>query len=298
MVALEADRNNPVPLYLSGWALAKSGDTSIGSQRMARAHLIPLSDQGARFDLYEALLERKLTAEATRERDVILRTAESRSWRWSEALRRAGDEAHAAGDAARAADLWERAFLDNNSEETKFVEPWANVSMPALVRRTRAVGLIHAGDVAAGVREAEASLAMSPGDADCLIDVVSALDAAGHKDDADALYESGVARYRQLCEAYPKSGPLHNLYAWAAAKCRRELDAALAHAKRAVELQPTNTASLDTLAEAHFQRAEVADAISVMRRCVELEPDDARHKEQLQRFRSALAGAATRPLAR
>jgi tetratricopeptide (TPR) repeat protein len=293
--AWQADRGNPVPLYLSGWALAQSGETSIGGQRMARAHLIPLSDQNARFDLYETLLERKRTAEATRERDVILRTAEFLSWRRSEALRRAGDEAHAAGDAARAADLWERAFLDNNSEQTKFVEPWANVSMPALVRRTRAVGLIRAGDVAAGVREAEASLAMSPGDADCLIDAVNALDETGHKDDADALYARGVDRYRKLCDAHPKSGPLHNLRAWAAAKCRRELDGALAHARRAVELQPTNTASLDTLAEAHFQRGEFAEAISVMRRCAELEPDESHHKEQLERFGKALAAAATRP---
>ena len=101
-----------------------------------------------------------------------------------------------------------------------------------------------------------------------------------------------------MCEAYPKSGPLPNLYAGAAATCRRELDVALAHAKRAVELQPTNTASLDTLAEAHFQREEIADAISVMQRCAELEPADSRHKEQLERFRAALAAAATRPSAR
>jgi tetratricopeptide (TPR) repeat protein len=259
---------------------------------MARAHLLPLSDQNARFDLYEALLAKKLTAEAGREHAAILRTAEFLSWRRSEALRRAGDEAHAAGDAARAADLWERAFLDNNSEQTKFVEPWANVSMPALVRRTRAVGLLRAGDVAAGVREAEASLAMSPGDVDCLIDAVTVLEETGHRDEADALYRRAIEPYRKLCDAHPNSGPLHNLYAWAAAKCRRELDAALRHAKRAVELQPANTASLDTLAEAHFHRGEFDDAIRVMQRCAELEPEEPRHKEQLERFRKGKAGAS------
>ena len=227
---------------------------------------------------------------------MILRTAEFLSWRRSEALRRAGDEAHAAGDAARAADLWERAFLDNNSEQTKFVEPWANVSMPALVRRTRAVGLIRAGDVAAGLREAEASLAMSPGDADCLIEVVTALDddrAQGRRRRAVRARRRAVpqavrrrTRRAARCTTSTPGPP---------AKCRRELDAALAHAKRAVELQPTNTASLDTLAEAHFQRGEFAEAISVMQRCAELEPDEPRHKEQLERFRKALAGAATRP---
>ena len=101
-------------------------------------------------------------------------------------------------------------------------------------------------------------------------------------------------RYAKLCETYPQSGPLHNLYAWAAAKCRRQLDAALAHARRAVELQPTNTASIDTLAEAHFQRGEFAEAIVAMARCAELEPNERRHKEQLERFRKAQENAATK----
>ena len=284
------DRANPVPLYLSGWSLSQAGDASTGKQRIDRARLIPLCDQNLRFDLFEALSERKLTEEAKQERALILRTAEFLSWRRSEALRRAGDEAHAAGDFLAAADLWERAFLDNNSELARFVEPSANVSMPALVRRARALGLIKAGKVADAVREADACLAMSPGDADALIEIVTAFDAAGHKAEADILYKRVAGAYAKLCDAYPGGGPLHNLYAWSAAKCRRELDAALAHAKRAVTLQPTNTASLDTLAETHFQRGELTEAIVVMSRCVELEPDEPRHKEQVERFRKA-AGA-------
>jgi tetratricopeptide (TPR) repeat protein len=289
------DRSNPVPLYLSGWSLAKAGDASIGEQRMERAHLIPLADQNRRYELQQALAERKLLDEAKRERETILRTSEFLSWRRSEALRQEAEAAQAAGDFARAVELWERAFLDNNSAATKFVDSWANISMPVQIRRTNAAGLIRTGDCKAGIAEAQACMAIMPGDADGLIEIVTTLDATGHKIEADAFYKSGVALFGKLCQTYPASGPLHNLYAWVAAKCRRELDAALTHAKRAVELQPKNTASIDTLAETHFQRGEFAPAIAAMQKCAELEPDEPRHKEQLERFKKAAAARPATP---
>jgi tetratricopeptide (TPR) repeat protein len=288
--AWSRDRENPVPLYLSGWTLVQSGDVSSGKERMERAHLLPLADQNGRYDLYEALLERKLTEEATRERDYLFRTSSFLSWRRSEALRKAGDEAFAAGDLLAAADWWERAFLDNNGAETHFIEPWANIAMPALVRRARALGLIKARKFEEGIKEAQACLELTPGDSDALIEFVTALDFAGQKAQADALYAKMAGHYAKLCEAYPNGGPVHNLYAWTAAKCRRELESALSHATRAVELQPTNTSSLDTLAETHFQRGEFTKAIVVMSKCVELEPDEPRHKQQIERFRKAAAG--------
>jgi tetratricopeptide (TPR) repeat protein len=266
---------------------------------MDAAHVICLADQNRRFELYEALLARNRPDEAKRERDVLLRTAEFLSWRRSEALRRAGDDAFAAGRMLEAADLWDQAFLDNNSKETRFVEPWANVSMPALVRKTRALGLIRAGKVADGVTQAQTALAMSPGDVDALIELVTALEKAGKNSEADALFvrhARGV--YAKLCDEYPTAGTLHNLYAWAAAKCGRDLDAALAHAKRAVELQPDNANNIDTLAEVHFQRGELPDAVAAMQRCVELEPNDARHKERLARFKAAKAAPSTRAATR
>ena len=288
------DRSRPAPLYLSGWALSQAGggnDASTGKQRMERAHLISLADQDLRYSLYEALAARKLGDPARRERDLILRTSEFMSWRRSEALRRAGDEAYGSARATAAADFWERAFLDNNDKRTRFVDAWANVSIPAMVRRTRAVGRVQDGDVPGAPEEAAACLAISPGDVDSLIEIVAALDAAGHAAEGDALYRRAAARYEELSRRYPQSGPLHNLCAWAAAKCKRDLDAALAHAKRAVELRPANTDWLDTLAETHFQRGEVQLAIVAMQRCAELEPDEPRHKEQLDRFQKAAAGA-------
>jgi tetratricopeptide (TPR) repeat protein len=293
--AWSRDRADPVPLYLSGLSLAQAGEKSLGRRRMEQAHVLPLADENRRHALYQLLLERKLTDEAKRERELILRTSAFLSWPRSDALRRAGDEAYAAGDAARAADLWERAFLDNNSTSTGFVEPWANLAMPALVRRTRAVALIKAGQVEPGLKEADVSLTMSPGDADTLIEVVAALESSKHRTEADALYKRVMARYLRLSSDHPQSGPLHNLCAWAAARCGRDLDAALAHARAAVRIQPKNTAAIDTLAETHFQRREYPQAIAAMEQCVELEPDDPSHKQKLERFRKGASAPQSIP---
>jgi hypothetical protein len=301
--AWSRDRAQPVPLYLSGWALAQAGgdgdgdgdgDAAAGKQRMERAHLIPLADESLRHGLYRALAERGLTDEAVRERDLILRTARFMSQPRSEALRRAGDDAHAAGRLAAAADLWERAYLDNNHELTRFVEPWFNVLMPALIRRTRVVGLIRDGNVPQALKEADACLALAPGDTDTLIEIVAALDAAGHTPEAEALYRRVAARYEHLSQRYPNSGMLHNLCAWAAARCGRDLDGALAHATRGVELEPASAAILDTLAEVHFRRGDVRAAIAAARRCAEMEPDEPHYKAQLERFTKAAAEAAAR----
>ena len=164
--------------------------------------------------------------------------------------------------------------------------------MPALIHRSRALGLMRAGDLAAAGREADLAMRYSPSDADALIAFVNELDQLGKKPEADGLFRRHAAPYRALCEAHPDSAQAHNQLAWAAAKCKRELDDALAHARRAVELDPDSTACLDTLAETHFQRGEVQKAIEVMNRCVEMEPKDKRHQEQLARFNKALTGTS------
>jgi tetratricopeptide (TPR) repeat protein len=234
---------------------------------------------------------RQMRDDARRERDAIVRTAAFQSWYQSDALRRAGDEAYEKEDYLAAAALWDRAFLDNQSRGTRFAKLWANFAMPALIHRARALGLMRAGDLAGAAREADLALHYSPSDTDALIAFVNELDELGKGAEADALFRKHAAPYRALCEAHPASGQAHNQLAWAAAKCRRDLDDALKHALRAVELEPKNTASLDTLAETYFQRGQVQRAIETMNKCVELEPKEKRHQEQLARFTKGL----TRP---
>jgi tetratricopeptide (TPR) repeat protein len=127
-----------------------------------------------------------------------------------------------------------------------------------------------------------------PADADALIEMVNALDKAGHKTEADGLYQEQTKIYRQFTQDYPNSGPAHNQLAWAQVMCHRELDDALKNAQRAVELEPANTASIDTLAEVYFARGDAKDAVAQMQKCIELEPKVERHRQQLARFSNAV----------
>jgi Flp pilus assembly protein TadD len=68
------------------------------------------------------------------------------------------------------------------------------------------------------------------------------------------------------------------------ATTRRDLEAAVQHARKAVELAPKQAGYLDTLAEALFQKGDTAGAVAVMKQCRELEPDNDYFRRQLARF--------------
>ena len=89
-----------------------------------------------------------------------------------------------------------------------------------------------------------------------MIQLVNDFQQHGRQKEADDLFNTTMAAYAKLAKVYPESGPLENLQAWLAGKCRRNLDDALKQALHATSLEPTNTASLDTLAEVYFQRAD------------------------------------------
>ena len=286
--AWEHDRTRAAVMFLKGWAIAQSGRQDEGRALMELAHRLPLGSESSRFDLLETLRRHNLTADAQREADLILTATAPRSFERNQVLRESAEEAAAKGDYITAAGLYERAFLQNLSNSISFSEPWANVVVPALIHKTRALGLIKAGQIDPAIKESKIALQEVPADADALIDLVNALDRSGHKDAADALYQEQTAVYRKLISDYPQSGPGHNQLAWAQVMCHRELDEALKNARRAVELEPTSTASLDTLAEVYFAREDAADAVTQMKRCVELEPGVARHHQQLARFEAAL----------
>lgn len=286
--AWERNPTDAAALFLRGWATAQGGRDADGRAMMELAHRVPLGSEIARHALLDVLLRHKLGDDARRECELIIKTTSARpSWEKNDALRRLAEDTAARGDELAAADLWERAFLDNERNSISFQEPWANVIVPALIHRTRALGLIKAGKVAQGVKEARLSLDECPADADVLIDTVNALDKSGHRGEADELFGRQAGVYRKLATDYPGSGAALNELAWAQVKCGRELDEALANAKRAVALEPANTASIDTLAEICFARGDVPGAIEQIKRCIELEPKVERHRRQLERFQGA-----------
>jgi tetratricopeptide (TPR) repeat protein len=287
-LAWERDRSRPAPLASEAAALTQLGQSERARPLLALAHLLPLSNDGFRVDLADTLSRGGLADEARREHETILATAPFLSWGLCHVVRLRGDDAVAKNDPATAVRFWERAFLQNLKYNVGFGDAWANSAVPALIHRTRAEGLIKASDWVDALQEAKRCRATSPGDADAMIQIVGDFEQHGRKQEADDLFNTTMASYAKLAALYPESGPLENLQAWLAAKCRRNLDEALRQALHATAIEPKNTASLDTLAEVYFQRGQVAEAITAMNRCIELEPTVEPHRKQLERFKAAM----------
>jgi uncharacterized Ntn-hydrolase superfamily protein len=78
---------------------------------------------------------------------------------------------------------------------------------------------------------------------------------------------------------------LNNL-AWFCATGNIYLEEALKAAERAVALEPKAAYIIDTLAEVHFRLGNREDAISTIKRAIEIDPESDYYKEQLERFQS------------
>jgi len=132
----------------------------------------------------------------------------------------------------------------------------------------------------------KAVLDVEPGNIDLAIDVVTELTKRGQKKEADELFTRVHAVHDAVCKEYPKSGWSHNNTAWLQVRCKRDLDAALEHARKGVDLEPDNAGHLDTLAEVHFQRGDKAKAVELMKKCIEMQPKYVYFRKQLKRMQA------------
>jgi tetratricopeptide (TPR) repeat protein len=124
-------------------------------------------------------------------------------------------------------------------------------------------------------------------------DVVPMLRAAGRDREAAELY----AKVRQAVERKgaaeaPNHPMTKNNLAWLAGRSGEQKAEALRLAQEATRAMPDNAAFLDTLAEAHFQNGNYAEAARLEAKVVRARPEDRFLQEQLKRFQNA---AATRP---
>ncbi len=166
----------------------------------------------------------------------------------------------------------------------QFVESPAYVGVPHFVHRLRAAGFLAAGKLEETRKEIDQSVSLLPGNPDLATQLVPELDKAGHKKDADTLFERFRSFKEKLCKDYPDSAGLHNSMAWMCATCRRDLDNAQKHAEKAVALEPSLPGYRDTLAEVLFQRGQKEKAIAEMKKCLELDPKRVYFQKQLKRI--------------
>jgi tetratricopeptide (TPR) repeat protein len=270
-------------LYLEGQALTRAGHQERGNRLMELAHWLPLADENARSMFIDRLEERHEDEAAYREKELVSKIGEPGSSNtWQAHLGMVRDYV-AKKNYRAAADLREMLLMGR----MHWTSP--QIFTPFLAYSSswhHALAHVHlqAGLVKECIQEVERAEAVAPADVDLAITLCPELTRSGQAAEADRLYRRIFERHKKVSMEYPRSADLHNNLAWLAARCRRDLNEALSHARRAVELSPEHPEYIDTLAEAQFQTGNRSEAIENARRCVRLDPRREYYKKQLARM--------------
>jgi tetratricopeptide (TPR) repeat protein len=282
--AWERAPNDPLPLFLRGHALLQAGLEKEGKKWQELAHLLPLGNEAVRHTFATALLRRGRRQAAQHEFLLLRRTATPGSFYIGESLRQGAFTALADKDYLQAADLHERSMLRCLDTSVAFLDNGAYLAVPHIIHRYRARGLALAGRLDKALLEMQRCEASLPGDGEVPIALVPELEKRGRKKEAEELFRRCFQFHEALCRDYPRSAAEHNSLAWLAACCRRELDKALEHTLKAVELSPSSPGYLDTLGEVYFQRGDKDKALAAARKCLEMDPKNAYYRKQLKRI--------------
>lgn len=218
--------------------------------------LEPVSALNARFALYQLAERRHDHAEAAAQLGAIFGQAPDIV---VTARGRRGDAPDAARDA-----LWARLHLHAHKAAAR------------------------SGDAAAAAKHLDELVRLEPSDSEVVLEAVPILKALGRAEDASKLFDRGYALSKGQLDREPDSPEMMNNLAWLCARSGERLHEAVALSQRAIAADPANYAYLDTAAEAKFRAGDAAEAVRLEERALQLRPDDAFMKEQLERFRAGL----------
>ncbi len=291
----EVDSRDPLPLYLVGYSLVRAGREAEGKKLMQQAHWLPLADVAVRHRFLRALAERGHAEAARRETDLLRRVSEPNTYYSGAAIRRQAVAALQRKEYLKASLGLEQSMLRCLHAYSSFVAPAGYVHVPAQVHLLRARGLLEENKVEEALKQGELALDNMPGFVDVPIALLPALERLDRKKEATALFDRCRDAYEKVCRDYPRCAWAHNSLAWMSACCCRQLDEALTHAEKAVELAPTNAGYYDTLAEVHFQRGNKDKALAMQKRAIELDPKKVYYRKQMNRLEAG-DPKAERPL--
>lgn len=285
---------NPVPLYHSGRALIAAGDAKEGRRRIELAHWVSLGNARIRGRFLEELLDRGSLTEVRKERDLIRESGWVSELFIGNVWNQVGRASLRLKDYNGAADATRRAihYLLRTPGIT-YVEGYAYLTVPQAVRVHSARGLVASGKIDEGIALAKDCLKAMPGNVDVPFGMVTLLEKADRKKDADAIFLQVWDVYAGLIKEHPESAWARYCAAWLAAGCKRELDTALVHAKKAHELDPESKSYREALAEVHFRKGDRDKAVPLMKELSAADPRNHHYRRQLERYST---GAIDSPL--
>jgi len=144
------------------------------------------------------------------------------------------------------------------------------------------------GDRAKQRKHLEEAIRSSPFEVDTLIALgrLPEQSEAEHKKTRKQIDRAAEMLRREIQEN-PDEANAYNQAAWLIGNTQGNLDEALRFAEKAVELEPDNSAYLDTLAHVHFAKGELDQAIRYQSRAAEVDPHNGLIVSELKVFRDA-----------
>jgi tetratricopeptide (TPR) repeat protein len=283
----EQDTSAPLPVFLHGWALMQLGQKDEGQKWLARAHRMILGSESGRHYFHLALVQRGFVEDAHQEVTIRRHLSALGASFYSQVMNDAVGLAAEQGRYAQAAALQEQNVIRFVATNNSYVWRASYSRVTSEIHIFRAKGLLRDGKKDEAFREMEIARQLHPTHLEIAIGLVAELERIGEKERAQKLFDEIYAKWEQVCRDYPSSADAHNHVAWLAVRCRRNLDAALEHSRKAVELAPSIASYRDTLAEVQFQRGETAEAIDLIKKCLKM-PVKAEnlgfYQRQLRRF--------------
>lgn len=286
--ARQADPRQPLMLWLYGWALGKAQKPG-GREACDLAHVMMLADEDARLRFAEDLSKRaflgpELIDAVRQQRRFVPRLNGPGSSFGRNAMSFLSGDAGAFTDRLEAANAAQNFLIRMMRTNAYFKKNTSYLTVLHRLANERAKGLLAKNDVEGAMREAEVAQTTLPGNGEPAGTLVVELGKKGRTAEADKLYAATAAIQDQLCRDFPRSADFHNSRAWLSARCRRNLDLGLDHARKAVELDPAYAGYRETLAEVLFQREEQAAALAEIKKCCELDSKNVYYAKQKRRI--------------
>ncbi len=284
--------DQPLLLFLSGQALARAGQPTEGRRRIELSHWVALGNERVRGKFLEELVRRGEGKAAKRETELLLHACWSRDFYFGNVMNQAARAAALNHDWFTAERCIQRAlFVLMKTRGVHFIDTAAYLNVPHEMLMFRARGLLAVGKVDEAMEQARACLDVTPGHMGLVSGMVPELDDRGRKQEANELYARAREAYAKVLSEYPESSYARNALASLGASCHRDLDASLDYAKRAVVAEPESKSFRETLAEVHFRRGEREDALRIMMKLTEEDPQNRLYRRQLGRYRSGDIGS-------
>lgn len=151
-------------------------------------------------------------------------------------------------------------------------------------RISRAMAMIQKSDFESANHELDVAYRLHPLDIEAVVHCFPLLVEAGQTELAEELYRKYDSTILAHLQRWPNDAMNLNNLAWMYSQCDRQLEEALEFSKRSVQLAPSSSVYLDTLAEIHFRLGNTEKATELMRRCVSLDPREPHFRENLERF--------------